>query len=208
MDPALDVRDHAVNAALVAAAVAATLFRVVPLACSGDRLAVAGGGVLRLAEGASCASVVPGRPLAIALDADKRVTPQPLTADALAAAKIPRDAYVLAPATERDADQTQLVTVTIDVIVPPRTPPGDDIYVSTERSGWSPSEIRMDRVDARRYRLALQLRRGAQVAFRITRGSNGTLERDSARALPPAHIAPGEPGAHVAVSVAAWADID
>lgn len=195
------------SAVLVIAA-AATLFRIVPLACTGDRLAVAGGGVLQLAPGASCSAVVPGRPLTIALDADGRVTPQPPAPGALPAARIPRSAYVLAPASESDADQTQLVTVTIDVSVPPRTPPGDDIYVSTERSSWSPSEIRMDRVDARRYRLALQLHRGARVAFRITRGSNGTLERDSARALPPAHIATGEPGAHVAVSVAAWADID
>ncbi|MEO7040568.1 MAG: hypothetical protein ABI186_11115 [Candidatus Elarobacter sp.] len=195
------------SAVLIIAA-AATLFRVVPLACTGDRLAVAGGGVLQLAGAASCTAVVPGRPLAIALDADGRVTPQPLIPGALPAAKIPRSAYVLAPASESDADQTQLVTVTIEVTVPPRTPPGDDIYVSTERSSWSPSEIRMDRVDARRYRLALQLHRGARVAFRITRGSNGTLERDSARALPPAHIAPGEPGAKVEVSIAAWADID
>ena len=137
---ALELRDHAVTHVLLLAAAAATLFRIVPLACSGDRLAVAGAGVLRLADGASCAAIVPGRAIAIALDADNRVTPQKLTADALPAAKIPRAAYVVAPAAESDADETQLVTSTIDVYVPPRTPPGDDIYVSTERSSWSPSE--------------------------------------------------------------------
>ena len=57
---ALELRDHAVTyALLIAAAAASALFRVVPLACTGDRLVVAGAGVLRLAEGASCASVVP-----------------------------------------------------------------------------------------------------------------------------------------------------
>jgi hypothetical protein len=196
------------HALLLAAAAAVTLFRVVPLACSGDRLAVAGAGVLRLAEGATCASIVPGRAIAISLDADNRVTPQKLTADALPAAKIPRAAYVLAPAAGNDADEAQLVTSTIDVYVPPRTPPGDDIYVSTERSSWSPSEVRMDRVDARHFRLELKLHRGARVAFRVTRGSYGTIERNTARALPPAHVAPGEPDAHVRVDVAAWADID
>ena len=144
----------------------------------------------------------------MSVDGDNRVTPQKLTQDALPAAKIPRAAYVIAPAAERDADESQLVTSTIDVFVPPRTPPGDDIYVSTERSGWSPSEIRMDRVDARHFRLTLKLHRGARVAFRVTRGSYGNTERDAARALPPAHLAAGEPDAHVTVTVAAWADID
>ena len=194
--------------ALVAAAAAATLFRIVPLACEGDRLVVAGAGVLRLAEGTSCAAIHPGRTIAIALDADNRATPQKLTADALPAAQIPRAAYVLAPAAQRDADETQLVTSTIDVMVPPRTPPGDDIYLSTERSSWSPSEVRMDRVDARHFRLVLRLHRGARVAFRVTRGSFGTIERNAARALPPAHVALGEPDAHVVVVVAAWGDID
>ena len=195
-------------ALLLAAATAATLFRVVPLACNGDRLAVAGAGVLRLAEGVSCAAIVPGRAIAISLDAANRVAPQKLTPDALPAAKIPRAAYLLAPAAEHDADEATLVSSTIDVFVPPRTPPGDDVYISTERSGWSPSEVRMDRVDARHFRLVLRLHRGARVAFRITRGSFGTTERDAARALPPAHVALGEPDAHAAITVAAWADID
>jgi len=194
--------------ALVLAAAAATLFRVVPLACSGDRLAVAGAGVLRLADGASCAAIVPGRAIAISLDAGNRATPQKLTPDALPGAKIPRAAYLVAPAAERDADETQLVESTIDVYVPARTPPGDDVYISTERSSWSPSEVRMDRVDARHFRLVLKLRRGARVAFRVTRGSYGTLERDASRALPPAHVATGEPNAVVRVDVAAWADVD
>ncbi|HEX3463908.1 MAG TPA: hypothetical protein VHS78_07675 [Candidatus Elarobacter sp.] len=195
-------------AIVLAAAAALTLYRVVPLSCTGDRLAVAGAGVLRLAEDASCAGVVPGRAIAISLDAENRATPQKLTLDALPAAKIPRAAYVIAPAAQHDADEAQQVEATIDVYVPPRTPPSDDIYVSTERSGWSPSEVRMDRVEARHFRLVLKLNRGARVAFRVTRGSFGTTERDAARALPPAHVASGEPNAHVRVDVAAWADID
>ena len=205
---ALELRDHAVTHALIVGAAAAALFRIVPLACEGDRLVVAGAGVLRLAPGTSCAAIAPGRALAVSLDAENRATPQKLTADALPAAKIPRAAYVLAPAAEHDADETQLVTSTIEVTVPPRTPPGDDIYVSTERSSWSPSELRMDRVDARHFRVVLRLHRGARIAFRVTRGSFETIERNAARALPPAHAALGEPDAHVTVVVAAWGDID
>jgi len=190
------------------AAAAAAVFRIVPLACEGDRLAVSGGGVLRLAAGASCAAVVPGRALTIALDADGRVTPRPPDPQARPAAEIPRVAYVFAPAAAAQTDQTELVDATIDVVVPPRTPPTDDIYISTDRSGWSPSEVRMDRVDARHYRLGLRLHRGARVLFRVTRGSYGTIERDAAMALPPAHVLVAEPGADVTVVVANWADVD
>jgi hypothetical protein len=205
---ALELRDYTVTHALLIAAAAATVFRIVPLACSGDRLAVAGAGVLRLADGTSCSTVVPGRAIAISIDSDNRVTPQRLSADALPAAKIPRAAFVLAPAGEQPVDETTQVTSTIDVLVPARTPPGDDIYISTERSSWSPAEIRMDRVDARHFRLAVRLHRGARVAFRVTRGSFGTIERDASRALPAAHIVLGEPDAHMTITVAAWADID
>ncbi|MEA2666950.1 MAG: hypothetical protein QOI11_3894 [Candidatus Eremiobacteraeota bacterium] len=187
---------------------ASALYRVVALACTGERLAIAGGAVLRLAGGASCAAVVPGRALALALDADGRAAPRALTREARPASEIPRSAFVLAPAAERNADEAQPVTVTIAVTVPPRTPPGDDVYLSTERSSYAPAEIRMDRVDARHYRLALRLHRDARVLFRVTRGSYGTIERDAARALPPAHIAEGRPDAHLSVTVAAWADID
>jgi hypothetical protein len=205
----VELRDHPVSAALlVAAAAAATLFRVVPLACDGDRLALAGGGVLRLAEGASCAAVVPGRPVAIALDDDGRATPQQLVAQTRPASEVPRSAYVLAPAASADVDENQLVDATIEVTVPPRTPPTDDIYISTDRSGWSPSEIKMDRLDARHYRLGLKLHRGARVLFRVTRGSYGTMERDAAMALPPAHVLIAAPDTKVSVTVAAWADID
>ncbi len=187
---------------------ASALYRVVPLACAHERVAIAGGAVLRLAEGASCAGVVPGRALALELDADGRATPRALTRDARPASEIPRAAFALAPAAERATDESQMVTVTIDVTVPARTPPGDDVYLSTERSAYAPAEVRMDRVDARHFRLALRLRRDARLAFRVTRGSYGTIERDAARALPPAHIAEGRPDAHVGVTVAAWADID
>ncbi|HEY4441780.1 MAG TPA: hypothetical protein VGN14_15070, partial [Candidatus Elarobacter sp.] len=153
----------------------------------------------------------PGRALTIALGEDGRVAPQAAPLAGVTprpAGAIPRTAFVLAPAAEKDADQTTLVTVQILVTVPARTPPGDDIYVSTDRSNWNPAEVRMDRIDARHFRLTLQLHRGAQLAFRITRGSTATMERDASRALPPAHVAAGEPNAHVDVTVAAWADID
>ena len=185
----------------------ALIFRIVPISCGQGRIAIAGGGVLKLAAGAACDRVVPGRAMAIAVDETDAVTPQPLIAGMKPASEIPKELYVLAPSAAAE-DDASLVTVTIDVTVPPRTPLGDDLYISTERSGYSPSELRMDRVDARRFRVALRIHRDARVAFRITRGSYATTERDAAHALPPAHIAVGTPNLHIPITIAAWADID
>ena len=183
----------------------AVLFRVVPLACSAGRLAISGGGVLRLAAGATCAGVVPGRATAIALDDDLRATPQALDAHARPASEIPSAAFTYAPAAAADGAAGE-VTVTVEVLIPARTPTDSDIYLSTERSGWSPSEIRMDQVDARRYRLRIRLRDGARFAFRVTRGSFATIERDAAGRLPPTHLVTAGAGATVVIPVAAWSD--
>jgi hypothetical protein len=206
---------HAVLFALAAASPSpapsvspgAQVFRVVPISCGAGRLAIAGGGILRLAAGANCDHVVPGRAIAIAVDQTDAVTPQALAAGVKPASEIPKELYALAPSAAAEDDASDVI-VTIDVTVPPRTPLGDDVYISTERSGYSPSELRMDRVDARRFRVALRIHRDARVAFRITRGSYQTTERDAAHALPPAHIAVGTPGLHVPITIAAWADID
>lgn len=190
---------------MIDAVVAAILFRVVPLACANDRLAISGGAVLRLAADASCTGVVPGRATAIELDDDQRATPRPLDARARPASEIPPAAYVLAPAVTADAAAGD-VTVTVEVTIPARTPSGSDIYLSTERSGWSPSEVRMDQVDARRYRSRIRLRDGARLVFRVTRGSFATIERDAAGRLPPTHQITAAAGATVVVPVAAWSD--
>jgi hypothetical protein len=191
---------------IVAAVVAAVLsFRVVPLACSPAGLAIAGGGVLRLAPLGSCAGVVPGRALAVTLDENARAVPEKLEPSAHPASELPAAAYAVAPSAPAAAEGAD-VTIAIVVTVPPSTPTGSDIYLSTERSGFNPSEIRMDQLDARRYRLQLPLHQGAQLAFRVTRGSYATTERDIKGRLPPPHIAVGQPGVTIDIVVAAWAD--
>ncbi len=64
----------------------------------------------------------------------------------------------------------------------------------------------MDQLDARRYRLQLPLREGARLAFRVTRGSFSTIERDAKGRLPPPHIAIGLAGATYTITVEAWSD--
>lgn len=191
---------------IAAAALAAALsFRVVPLACSSGGIAVSGGGVLRIAPQASCDGVVPGRAISVTLDAQSRAIPGRLDPASHPASELPKDAFSLLPASAA-APEGNDVTVAIVVTIPPSTPAGSDIYLSTERSGYSPAEIRMDQVDARHYRLQLPLREGGRLAFRVTRGTFSTIERDAKGRLPPPHVVTGTAGATFNVTVEAWAD--
>ena len=135
---------------MIAAALAAAVlsFRVVPLACTPSGLAIGGGGILRISPQGSCAGVVPGRAIAVTLDADGRAIPQKLDATAHPAGELPKSAYAFAPSSPAAAEGTE-VTITIVVTIPPSTPSGSDIYLSTERSGFNPAEI-AGQVKARR----------------------------------------------------------
>ena len=191
---------------IVAAVVAAALsFRVVALACDAHGLAISGGGVLRISPQASCAAVVPGRAIAVTLDARQRAIPQKLAAADHPASELPPDAFAFPPSAAA-APAGKQVTISIVVTIPPSTPAGSNIYLSTDRSSYNPAEIRMDQLDARRYRLVLPLLEGGRLAFRVTRGSISTIERDAKGRLPPPHIAIGKAGAVYDITVAAWSD--
>lgn len=191
---------------IVAAALAAALsFRVVPLACTPGALAISGGGVLRISPQGSCAGVVPGRAISVTLDDATRVIPQKFDPESHPASELPKAAFAFPPSTAA-VPEGKDVTITIVVAIPPSTPAGSDIFLSTERSGFSPAEIRMDQLDARRYRLQLPLHEGGRLAFRVTRGTFSTIERDAKGRLPPPHIAIGQPGATLNITVEAWSD--
>jgi hypothetical protein len=191
---------------IAAAALAAALsFRVVPLACTPDGVVISGGGVLRISPQGSCAGVVPGRAISVTLDDETRVIPQKLDPAAHPASELPKAAFSFAPSAVVVTEGKQ-VTITIVVAIPPSTPPGSDIFLSTERSAFSPAELRMDQVDARRYRLQLPLLEGGRLAFRVTRGTFSTIERDAKGRLPPPHVAIGQAGAVLNVTVEAWSD--
>jgi len=184
------------------------VFRSVALFFDGKRLIVAGGGVLRAAPQCSCATDVAGRAVVLTFGPDGTIVAlrRALPADAGRPAKeIPKTAYVFVPH-ESDED-AQLVTVTIDVSVPNQTPPTDDVYLSSERSGWNPAEIRLNRVDALHFSAQLQLPAGVRFAYRITRGSFSTGERDAGFQLPPPHTLVPAPGAVQKIAVDNWADI-
>jgi len=68
------------------------------------------------------------------------------------------------------------VAVTFVVQVPPTTPLTDDVYISTDASGWLPNAYRMDRVDAIHYRLTRQFASGTKFAYKYTRGNWNSVE--------------------------------
>jgi hypothetical protein len=180
-------------------------YRVVPLACTTDGMSISGGGVLRVSPQGSCMGVVPGRAISVTLDDQARVIPDKLDSTSHPARELPAAAFSFSPASAT-APEGKEVTITIIVAIPPSTPAGSDIYLSTERSSFNPAEIRMDQLDARRYRLQLPLQEGGRLAFRVTRGSFNTIERDAKGRLPPPHIALGTPNATYTITVEAWSD--
>jgi hypothetical protein len=192
---------------MIAAAVLAAVltYRVVPLACTTSGLSISGGGVLRVSPDGSCADVVPGRAISVTLDDQTRVIPGKLDPASHPAGELPAAAFSFAP-TSAAAPEGKEVTITIIVAIPPSTPAGSDIFLSTERSSYNPAEIRMDQLDARRYRLQLPLQEGGRLAFRVTRGSFNTIERDAKGRLPPPHIVLGTPNATYTITVEAWSD--
>jgi hypothetical protein len=191
---------------IVAAVLAAALsYRVVPLACTANGLVISGGGVLRISPQGSCTGVIPGRTITVTLDDETRVIPQKLDPAAHPASELPKAAFSIVP-TSLAAPETKEVTITIVVTIPPSTPTGSDIFLATERSSYSPAEIRMDQLDARRYRLLLPLQEGGRLAFRVTRGTFSTIERDAKGRLPPPHIVTGQAGATFNITIEAWSD--
>ena len=69
------------------------------------------------------------------------------------------------------------VLVTFQVEVPPKTPFDDPVYIATDKSGWSATALRMDRVDALHYRLIMPIASGTMFLYRYTRGSWQSAER-------------------------------
>lgn len=69
------------------------------------------------------------------------------------------------------------VPVQFVVEVPLSTPLTDSVFMSTDISNWSPNAIRMDRIDARHFRLTRTYPSGTKFFYKYTRGSWSQVER-------------------------------
>jgi hypothetical protein len=100
-----------------------------------------------------------------------------------------------------------LFTVQIDVRVPANTPTSDDVYVSTDRSDYSPAEIKMQRVDARTFTVSIGLAGNTKLRYAFTRGTNNTVERDKTGGIIVPRTLIVAPGTTAHDTVARWADV-
>ncbi len=69
------------------------------------------------------------------------------------------------------------IPVTITIQVPPTTPLGADIYLSTDVSSYNPRAIRAERIDVNHFRLRTTFAVGTVINYKITRGDWNTAER-------------------------------
>ena len=78
------------------------------------------------------------------------------------------------------------VAVVFEVTVPPTTRVTDQIFISTDSSDWNPTAIKLDRIDAYKYRALRYFASGTKFAYRVTRGTWNSVERgeDNLDALP------------------------
>jgi hypothetical protein len=79
------------------------------------------------------------------------------------------------------------VAVVFEVTVPPTTGLTDAVYISTDYSGWNPTAIKLDRVDAYLYRALRYYASGTQFAYRVTRGTWSSVERGEDNLDSPPH---------------------
>jgi hypothetical protein len=79
------------------------------------------------------------------------------------------------------------VAVVFEVNAPPTTGLTDVLYIATDASNWNPQAIRLDRVDAYRYRAERYFASGTRFAYRVTRGSWNSVERGEDNLDSPPH---------------------
>ncbi len=79
------------------------------------------------------------------------------------------------------------VAVTFEVTVPPTTALTDQIYISTDVSQWNATAIKLDRIDAYKYRAQRFFASGTKFAYRVTRGTWNSVERGEDNLDAPPH---------------------
>lgn len=192
------------------------------LSASPQYLVFTTGDALRLAPG----FVLPknlrlGQTVRAVLDGTHAITalvlePATRLPDDVDATKLPRDFAVASPGSIRtgavaggeSAGAVHAVTVTINVRVPDNTPISDDVYLATDRTNFSPAEIRMIRIDARTWNVSVQIASGTLLRYEFTRGNFANIERDKLGSIVTPRVLTAADNLQTHDSVAHWADIN
>ena len=70
----------------------------------------------------------------------------------------------------------KLVSLSITVQVPPSTGLTDQVYMTTDQSGWNPQAYKLDRIDALHYRTLLRMYSGTIMHVLFDRGSSQSIQ--------------------------------
>lgn len=70
----------------------------------------------------------------------------------------------------------KLVAISITVQVPPSTGLTDQVYMTSDQSGWSPTAFKLDRIDGLHYRTQLKLYSGTIMHVLFDRGSTQSIQ--------------------------------
>ncbi len=106
--------------------------------------------------------------------------------------------------------QAQGISITFIVRVPANTPASDAVYMATNIRNWTPNAIRMTPISGNRWTATFALNGGDLVAYKYTRGSWSTDERNPSggdianRALT---VRAGGDSQTISDVVARWADL-
>ncbi len=188
------------------------VYRSTLLGISTTAITLEGGATLRRspALGARDFTRALGHTVYVQLDDDGTVTALALVlprhAQLLPLADLPQATFAIAArsAAQQAADH---ITLTIVVAVPPRTPSGDDVYLSTDRTGFAAAELRMNRIDPLHWAIDVPIARGSTLVYRFTRGSSANGERDAAGGGVHAHLVLADAPKRTKDNVASWADV-
>jgi hypothetical protein len=200
-----------------------------PLYVRGQVLAISGGffifttgDSLRVGSGLVIpAGVTTGSYVRVTIDQLARtidaieLEPHAVVTGEIDAANIPRQYVVvsaksapLPAATGQSASSgNSLLTLTIVVHVPGNTPTSDDVYLATERSNYSPAEVRMDRIDGSTFSTSISVVSGTLLKYQFTRGTYATVERDRTGGIVEPHTLLAAPSAKSSDTVVRWADL-
>lgn len=127
---------------------------------AGDTFTAAPNLLLAGPNGAALKTIAPGTTVRLTFDASGAVSTVTVTASKSASTVV-----------------TQVAAVTFIVRVPASTLPGDQVYITTNQSGWDALAIRMDRVDPLHYRTIVGVPVGSTLRYLYTRGNSPTIER-------------------------------
>jgi len=141
--------------------------------------------------------------------------PKIVLAGEISASDIPRQYVVVSPKSaplpvpsgQTGSGGGGSVSVNIVVHVPGNTPATDPVYLSTERSSYSPSEIPMQRVDATTFSVTISLSAGTALRYEFTRGTYTTVERDRTGGIVSPRVIDAAANAKSDDTVARWADL-